>query len=140
MRRVALTNDGAAQVLVDYSVGLPCLKLCDLKLVIQLCHCHSLDIELLVMGLDRDCRPILILPNVVAFHPAPVAPLECDGGWPRVHFEDLPCEIRHHVAEGVVGIFELGVLRAVVFVWSDDGGVCASRKASCQHLHLALPS
>lgn len=78
------------------------------------------------MGLDDDRGSIFVFSNVVALHPAPVAPLEGNGGRPRVDFENLPGEIGHHVAECVVAVFETAVLGTIVFIWGDYGRVCSS--------------
>lgn len=107
-------------------MSLPRLEPRNLEHFIQPNHSHALDIDFLTMGLDRDRCSIFMFPNIVAFHPEPMAPRERNGWWARVDFEDFPGKVGYHVAECEVAVFELAMLGSVVFIWGDDCGVRSS--------------
>lgn len=94
-----------------------------MKLVVHLRHRHPLNVEHLVVRLDRHRVAVFILSDIITLHPAPVAPLANHDRWPAVDFEDLPCKVRHHVPEGLVALFELGELGPVVLVRGYDGAI-----------------
>lgn len=56
--------------------GLPCLEARHLEFVVQLCYCHTLDIEDPAVSLDGHGRSVFILPDIITLHPPPVTPLE----------------------------------------------------------------
>lgn len=101
----------------------PRLEACDLELLVHLRDRHALDVEHLVVRLDRHRVAVFILSDIVALHPAPVTPLAHHHRWPAVYLEDLPRKVRHHVSEGFVTLFELGELGPIVLVRGYDRAI-----------------
>lgn len=88
----------------------------DPEFVVKLGDGDTLNVQDLAVGFDGHRVAVLVLAHIVALHVSPVPPLARHRRRPAVHLEDLEGKVGHHCAEGVVALFELGVLRAVVLV------------------------
>lgn len=99
----------------------PCLNALELDFLVDMSDSNTLDFDRLSVSRSGDFLALIVKSNILILHHAPVAPLESYNGRSTVHFQNLPCEGRHHPLERLVAGRKVGILRAVELVGRNDG-------------------